>query len=347
MAKKETRKAVDLNTWQRLYELAEEIKAVAPWEWVSESEFFGVQDPVTGELGFISIMGMSGEHFAIATYLGAEGLYGYWYMADPSTDANPEEILEVPQLQLSFEDRIMLTDKDRSYIKDTGFKFRGRNSWPKFRSYKPGFYPWYLDPGEAQFLIHILEQTLDVLPRYQKDETLLKPPTETSYLVRTSQSTENGLQWRDEFLEIPRPELEPVEITIDGPIIEAFLSLEQAVRSIDADVFMFPGQIQENSGERPYYAYMLMIVEPKTGMIIGSELLSPFPTLESMWGKIPEAICKVMIKVNLYPNEIRISSPRLYMILEPVAEDIGFSITLTDALPSLEGAKGALLGRFI
>ena len=347
MAKKAKHKAVNSATWKRLYELATEVKALAPWEWISESEFFGVQDPATGELGFISIMGMSGEHFAIASYRGAEGLYGYWHMADAGPFGNPEEILEVPQLQLSFEDRNTLTDKDRERIKKIGLKFRGRNSWPMFRSYKPGFYPWYLEPSEAQFLIHTLEQTLEVLSRYQDDETLLEPETDITYLVRVSRQTEGGLEWRDEFMEILPPESEPVEITIDGPTMEAFLNLEQAVKTVDADVFMFPGQIQEKAGERPYYAYMLMIVEPETGMVIGSELLSPFPSLEAMWGKIPETIFKAMVKVNLYPNEIRISSPRLYMVMEPVAEDIGFSLSLVEYLPALEGAKGFLMGRFM
>lgn len=347
MAKKAKKKTVRDETWKRLYELAQEVKEMAPWQWISESEFFGVQDPETGELGFISIMGMSGEHFAVAAYRGAEGLYGYWHMANAGPMGNPEEILEVPQLQVSFEDRNTLTQKDRDIIKSLGMKFRGRNSWPMFRSFRPGYYPWYIKKKEAQFLIHILEQCLNVLPRYKEDETLLDPLTDETYLVRIADETDDGYEWRDESMVIMPPEETPVEITIDTPILEAFLNLDQAVRVVDADVFMFPGQIQEKQGKRPYFAYMLMIVEPETGMVFGTELLSPFPSLEAMWGKVPEALFKAMANIGIYPNEVRTSSPRLHMVLEPVSEDIGFSVTQAASLPALEEAKGFLLSRFV
>jgi hypothetical protein len=346
MAKKGKKKAISQKTWKQLYDLAKEIKEMAPWDWISESEFFGVQDPNTGELGFVSIMGMNGEHFAIATYRGAEGLYGYWHMANTGPMGNPEEILEVPQLQLSFEDRNTLTANDREIIKELGMKFRGRSSWPMFRSFRPGYYPWYLKKKEAEFLIHILEQCQNVLPRYEADETLLDPITDETYLVRVAEESENGFEWRDEFMEIIPPNEDAVEITIDGPIMETFLNLEQAVKAVDADVFMFPGQIQEKRGKRPYFAYMLMIVEPETGMVFGTELLSPFPSLEAMWGKVPETIFKAMSNIGIYPNEIRTSSPRLHMVLEPVAEDIGFSVKHVQSLPALEEAKGFIMSRF-
>jgi hypothetical protein len=53
------------------------IKTLAPWEWMSEDMVFGVQSPETDQLGFVSVMGMLGEHFSTAVYLGPEGLYGF------------------------------------------------------------------------------------------------------------------------------------------------------------------------------------------------------------------------------------------------------------------------------
>ena len=58
--------------------------------------------------------------------------------------------LGVPQLQASFEDRSELHDKDRQVIKDLGLKFRGRQTWPLFRSYRAGFVPWHLDADEGR-----------------------------------------------------------------------------------------------------------------------------------------------------------------------------------------------------
>ena len=64
--------------WQRLYELAIELKEMAPWNWMSEVDLFGLQNPQDGQLGFVSIMGELGEYFALALYRGPEGLAGFW-----------------------------------------------------------------------------------------------------------------------------------------------------------------------------------------------------------------------------------------------------------------------------
>ncbi len=39
---------------------------LAPWQWMTEVDLFGIEHPVTGELGFVSVMGQLGEHLAIA-----------------------------------------------------------------------------------------------------------------------------------------------------------------------------------------------------------------------------------------------------------------------------------------
>src|SRR3954470_9743139 len=80
-----------LDEWRRLYEAAIRVKELEPWKWMDERQVFGVQNPETGELGFVSLMGMAREHFAVAVYLGAEGLYGFWEIeVAPSLEA-PEQ----------------------------------------------------------------------------------------------------------------------------------------------------------------------------------------------------------------------------------------------------------------
>ena len=44
-----------LDHWKRLYELAAEIKKLAPWRWMQEADLFAVQNPDTGENGFFCI----------------------------------------------------------------------------------------------------------------------------------------------------------------------------------------------------------------------------------------------------------------------------------------------------
>ncbi len=62
-----------LKEWRKLYEAAMRVKKIAPWDWMDETDIFGVQNPETDETGFVSVMGAGGEHFAIGVYLGCRG----------------------------------------------------------------------------------------------------------------------------------------------------------------------------------------------------------------------------------------------------------------------------------
>ncbi len=70
-----------LEEYRQLYEAALAFKEEAPWEWMTEDQVFGVRDPETGEIGYASIMGMLGEHLALALYLGSAALEGFWRVA--------------------------------------------------------------------------------------------------------------------------------------------------------------------------------------------------------------------------------------------------------------------------
>jgi hypothetical protein len=72
--------------WLPLYEAADRIKELAPWEWMEESDVFGVQDPDSGEIGFVSIMGLLGEHVCVGVYLGVNALHQFWTLTNIPED---------------------------------------------------------------------------------------------------------------------------------------------------------------------------------------------------------------------------------------------------------------------
>jgi hypothetical protein len=87
---------------------------------MTEADVFSVQDPETGELGFVSVMGLLGEHYAISHYLGSEGLYAIWNLQDVGPSVRPssasETLFEIPQLQASFEGSAGVPNKRVSTI---------------------------------------------------------------------------------------------------------------------------------------------------------------------------------------------------------------------------------------
>ncbi|MBW3625638.1 MAG: hypothetical protein KY468_19770 [Armatimonadetes bacterium] len=203
---------VSLKELAELFEAARSFKFVEPWDWMFDSDLFGVRNPETGEIGYCCVMGNLGEHYALAVYRGSEGLDGYLCMQQGYVPEDPLDALAMQYaLMASFEDREAMSKEDRQVMKELGLKFRGRNAWPQFRSYRPGYQPWYLTGEEARFLALALDQSVEVAVRIQGDPDLLERVPEGHVLVRTRDA---GGEWRDEFLRPepyrkPEPEIPP------------------------------------------------------------------------------------------------------------------------------------------
>ncbi|MBC8447934.1 MAG: hypothetical protein H8D78_09305 [Chloroflexi bacterium] len=331
--------------WRKLYAAAAAFKEAAPWEWLSEEDLFGVRNPESGQIGYGSIMGALGEHLALAVYPGSEGLEGFWRM-QRDTEANPTIILEVPQLQASWEDRGELHQTDREVIKSLGLKFRGRQAWPLFRTWVPGYLPWFVSDADARFLTLALEQALDVALRMQEAPNLLAPLYDGIYLVRTAEEREGRLVWKDEWIEPEPLEEQPLTTAIEAAELAALRQLPLLKMTLEADLFPFPGGIQEQEDPRPYFAYMLMLVESDSGFILGTDLMAPKPTLEAVWLQTPQTFLKAMQPLNGLPARVHVRSERLWDLLEPLTAELGIRLDMALSLPALDEAKGFLEQRF-
>jgi hypothetical protein len=330
-----------------LFALAARVRELAPWEWMDESEVFGVQNPETGELGFVSIMGMAGQHFAVAVYVGAEGLYGILDFASQETITNPSQLLDIPQLQASFEDRDLLDKQDRELIKRLGLKFRGAGAWPMFRSYRPGFMPWFVTAEEARFLAHALEQTLEVAPRIKEDPDILQPESDNGdgeiYLVRVPREGEGGLVWEDVMMHVPLPEGETVNIRLDSGVLARLKESPRRGIELEVDLFSLPTGIGERD-ERPYRPYMLMMADAGSGMIVGFEMMKPDPTLAEMYGQVPSKLSEWLAQAGVVPQRITARSELLLGLIEPLAEMLKIELYEADELPAIDGAAESMLG---
>jgi len=327
--------------YKPLYALFGEIDRLAPWNWMEEIDLFGVQDPDTQEIGFVSVMGMAGERFAIGVYRGAEGLYGFHALQDQGPYLNPELLLNTPQLQASFEDREMLEKADRDVIKALGLKYRGRNAWPQFRSFRRGYAPWYLTSDEARFLTHVLGQVLEVAPRLRETPELLDVGRARDYLVRVAEPTESGLQWRDAVMEIDPPT--PMELTIklEPGLYDAVTKLPKKRLKVELDVFMSLMAVGERH-ERPSYPYMLLMVEAESGYPIGVELLTPTGSVEQLWNESVNVIFQQFMKLGALPSEIHVNNDLLFGIFQAFGKQSKVKVKQVDWLPALEQARAGI-----
>ncbi len=326
--------------WKALYEAALEFKELAPWNWMYDTDIFGVKDPVSGEIGYCCIMGAAGEHYALGLYSGSEGLYGLSKILSGEFSELRDEALYVQKcLMASFEDRKCLQKQDLRQIKALGLKFRGRNAWPLFRNYMPGFFPWYLKGDEARFLTVALKQAMDVSLRFKKDPGLLVHPLKDHYFVRVPDKPGDDIIWKDEWLEPLALEMKdapviPVEKTTLDRIKKARLQR----RGIwEIDFFYVPAALREKE-ERPYFPYMSLLVDHKSTLILNLRLEK-------------EADCKSTFPVNftdfieqikVIPDELLVKRYDVYRIMKPLSAELGIEINMVESLPALEYAQKSM-----
>jgi len=333
-------KSPSIQEWKDLYDAAIEFKKIGCWNWMWDSDIFGVQNPVNGEIGYCCVMGRAREHFALAVYLGTEGLEGYLKTQSGEIDPYSIDMLHLQKcLMASFEDKEFLRKEDFEVIKKLGLKFRGHNSWPLFRNYKPDYYPWYLTSEEAKYLTMALHQTIGVSLRFKNDPKMLTPPAKNRYLVRLLKKEKDGLGWRDEWLK-PYP-LEKVEI-IAKPIdanrlekIKRMFSQRQGIWEID--FFYFPEPVKEKE-ERPYYPYVIFCVEHYSYFILDHHLVEP----TELVSEFAEQFLKLIENTKSLPQEILVKRKEAFKLLQPITSRLGIKLTNVRKLVALEEAQTSM-----
>jgi len=330
------------NAWLRLYALMAQVKEMAPWEWMYESDVFVVQDPDNRELYFVSVMGSLGEHLSIAVYLGAGAYDRLLAFAQHADDESGEGLLEIAHLQASFEDRNELSSRDRETIKELGMKFRGKMAWPLFRSYRAGFAPWLLEAEEVRILTLALEQLLDMAPRFEAEEIEF-PEKRGDFLTRVL--GDEG-RWQDQIIHIPPAEPESVDILIPKETADAVRRLRRSRNIFEADLFLMPGTFGDR-GDRPQMAYIFMVVDKASGTILSGEPMYVDTTFAALLAEVPKRLVQICLKMQGVPSEIHVGSERVEWLLSSLSSLMDCKIKRTRRLRALDNARDAMFNFFM
>ncbi len=321
-----------------IYDLADRLYAHVPWELLEEIDLIRVIHPVTGESGYISIMGSQGQHHCLALYLGEEALRRFNLMQedDPDDPAVPELdsvslILETRQLQAAFGSRPELRKDELADIKKLGRKYRGDN-WPMFRSFKPGCAPGPLDDAEILWLTTALEQFLEVFPTLKSKGAHTFRQIDGIFETLT-RVFENGA-WRSTWTEHDGfshewPTPEPSVLLIEK------IRRQEKLADIDCHFQLIPTPI--GRPQSAVFPYLAISVEPESGFILGMEMLSvEKQSYAELIASVPDVFLKQWAKAGIRPASIRVSTITTYSMLELAAADLNTPMRRADRLSSIE-----------
>jgi len=333
--------APSMEQWTRLFDITLKINDLKPWTWMNEADFFGLRHPETGELNLVTILGALGEYHSIIIYRGIKGITGFLEIEYARENLKPEQLLEIPQVHVSFEDRAEMEPVDLEIIKKLGIKVRGSKAWPQFRSYRPGYLPWYIETDEAELLIIALEQSARISQRFRADPKIFNLPPE-EWLVCVMRSEGGHPVWEDVPMVLPRPEQSgQISIPIASQTLAAVKNLPRSDAALEISLTMIPVSIGKKD-VRPKSGYALLMVEGESGIIAGVQVLEVKTTLEDMWGSIPQHILMLFIKSELLPKEIKVNTDLMAGLCELFAEELGIELKENARLKMTESALKSL-----
>ena len=323
-----------LEEWRALYEAALTFKETEPWTWMWDSDIFGIQNPESGEIGYCCVMGMLKQHFALAVYLGAEGLDGYMRIQSGEHLPYPDFLFTQTCLMASFEDRELLENQDLKIIKSLGLTFSGRDLWPLFRSYLPGYVPWFLTSDEVTYLTLALNQATDVCLRLRDDLELLTGPTENHYLVRVFQKKEK--KWVDTWSVPLSVEKLPIIVSLDRTRLEKMkVTVNKNIWEID--YFYSPEPVRDKK-ERPYYPYVILWVDRSTNFI----LKFSFVKSTEYASELLKETLTLLEQLKVAPVKILVKKEEVFKLLEDIASHLGITLKKVKKLPVLEEVQAEM-----
>jgi len=331
------------NTLTRIYNLADELRKLSPWQYMSEDDIFGIKIPESDRIYFISIMGTLGEVYALTAYEGSVALGQFWEIQNDPYGGRPESVLTIPNIMLSFENSTDMNKTELKRIKELGFKFTGSKSWPELKHTVPGFLPVFPENPYLNDMEIILEQSLNVIKRIKNKKDIITPDYKNPdvYLIRELADSE---KWKDVY-ETIIPEDKSIFVGYDSSLLEELIHMPQHKKTLQTDLLIIPNAIKEKGG-KPYFPFLILVVDKKSGIIEGFQMLTPVPNIDKMYASIPMELLKLLINNNYKPETLELKSNLLASLIGPMIEKTGIDFVFNPEMDALEEAFKALIAHF-
>lgn len=314
--------ADERQVWKELYKTAVIFRDLRCWEWVSDTDLFGVQDPETGEIGYCCVFGNYGDTFGLGVYVGLKGYKTYYDLLHLEEEIETDQILAglgQEMLKIEFVDRSEMRKADLQLLKELGIKCRGSHQWIQVRELLPGYLPWFINEKQAVFLTHCLRQAIDVAIRYEdKDDLLVNG--EDKILVRIPQGSKQALNWSDQYFD--DPELlfsqEEEELKELDPVTHHRVKnkLKKKSTALLFSMSYLPGAVRGEEETRPFFSRLALWIDYGSGMVMGFDIFSPTEFRQHF----EDRLTAKLIDFGFIPSQIVVDGWIAFQLLEPLAE---------------------------
>ncbi len=330
------------NQLRKLYAAATAFRRAEPWKTFHDSDLIAVENPSDGSIGYCSVMGRSGRHFALGVFLGEAGLFGFAELMGRGAISESQVMYHLNHLMCSFENRETLDKRDRREITELGLTFRGKNGWPQFRHYEEGFLPWYLTAEHCSFLTIALQQVLTVVEQYRQGSLQLDFER-GSTVLRRCKEVDGVLRWVSEKFEVRIPLLSYSPLQFHNELFLQRLKRVQRKDSfiLQAETCYLPLTVQEETDQKPYFPRAFFLADGMSGIILDY----------SMYRRARDDVEQVLSGLQALflekgvPRQVQVRPGKMVAILGDFCEKAGVDLKIVPDLPLIEAFIQGIAGQ--
>lgn len=334
---------VPLDLWRRTLDAALAFRALAPWQWMSDSDIAVLAD-ASGQPWFASVLGAAGQVYGLVLYRGGGGLGTLKLAMNADGPADWEEVRFAQDgLTVWFGPKSELSKEERDRYAVLGYKpARGaRLAWPSILDHRPGLVPWPPDADDVAWLAEALPAVMRFAELLRAHPGLAdeRPQSEFPLLPVTGPLPDPAnLEWR--LWDVAPKAPAPRTVRVNDPAIETQLRAlpVSAGVSWDVDWFYLPEGVVD--GGRPYYPKCFQVYETRSGLCLATELVN---ATDDIFGQAGSQLVRLMFQSGGIPQRVQVRRPELQAVLQPWMASLGGRVRLTDRLKSVEAARRSMM----
>jgi hypothetical protein len=324
------RKEASKEQWGELYDAAMMVKQFEPWEGFYETDLITILLPGYEMPFYVSVMGSAGECFGIAIYDGFEGITDFLEMIDGEEVPMSQRARFQNCLTCFLGNREELTKKELQLIKDMGLKFRGRNEWIYFRSFKRGYQPHMLDKEEVAAATEILRQLFMAIKAFV--EQRFEVDFEGGETLFRRYDAKEKLWYTFPAPLILPPREYPVPLIEDQLLVSRLKKKKATATELEIDPVVLGTVVNDKKYDRPVMPLLLVVADHKNGMVLWHEMLTPEDDeMQVILGTVVEYIMQMG-----RPKAIFIRDKRTQAILSDLCSRTGIPLKVKGSLKAID-----------
>ena len=330
--------------WRSVFRSFLSIVKLNPWSWLGKYDFFGIQTGKDSEPVFLHFHESdSSANPGLSMVFGWNGEALFRHVVAGGEDHQIMRSYEIPLVRVFMRPFGEITEAEKEIFEASGCEPDAAGRVPVFVCYKPGWMPWILDEGDAEYCSAVLNQALGVLLRAETDKTIVSRENPGEVWVHSFD--EETASWQGVW-----EPLRPLKDFVPGPkaalsaaLVEKVNALPVGYDSVEADIDIVPkialvnaDVVKKAAGGRIPLGYLLAVADAATGACIGNCVFYPCNDLAQMWDSVPAAIFKFFLATGRRPKEIAVSSFATMGFLRKIQTQVRFKLTFHSKLPKAD-----------